>query len=184
MKNLIIIPLVLFMCSCTINSITAHGNINTNIIEDTTLSSIWIETEINTPNIINASGILIDGILPPLSPTINWQYKGLVEETFYIYDYLHPITVSGGLFISDRISKDNYYETKIMQNKGWYSIGGAMRGGASEGFYYNWEINRYLILSDIWDYDKNLSYQTLWLSINPINIPTPIKTPIFGETNQ
>ena len=150
MKYLAILPLFVIMCSCTKNI---------------------------APTSTNESGILINGILPPLSPAEKWEYKGIVEMTFPINNNINSITLSGGLFVSDKISKDSYYETKIMQGKGWYSIGAAMRGGASEEIYYNWENNRYLILSEIWDYDNNLSFHTLWFSIEPSNIPTPIKSP-------
>jgi hypothetical protein len=148
MKYLIILPIFVFICSCTKNI---------------------------TPTSINNSDNLVDGILPPLSPNEVWKYMGIKEEGITIHNSINTIILSGGLFESNRISNDNYYSTQNMQGKGWYIVGTAMRGGLSETIFYNWDINRYLILMDVRDNDRNLSYHDLWLSLINQNIPTPDK---------
>jgi hypothetical protein len=100
---------------------------------------------------------------------------GIMEEGITVHNSIQTIKLSGGLFESNRISNDEYYSTQNMQEKGWFIVGAAMRGGLSETTFYNWEINRYLILMDVTDNDKNLSYHNLWLSRNNKTIPTPDK---------
>jgi hypothetical protein len=148
MKYLLILPIFVLICSCT-------GKISA-----------------TSPS---TSSNLVDGILPPLSPKEGWKYLGIVDEAITIHNSINTYKLSGGLFESNQITNDNYYSKQNMQGKGWFVVGAAMRGGLSETIYYNWEIDRYLIIMNVNDTNKYLSYHDLWMSLIHKNIPTPEK---------